>query len=68
MKEWELDFDMCVGFGFNEVSIMIGKKKIVAWLKEKLNIFLIFVHYVTHMTNLTAIDVTKVGPCKCLKK
>jgi hypothetical protein len=60
---------MCVGFGSDEVSIMIGKqKRIVVWLKEKLNIFLTFVYCMTHMINLMAIDVTKVGPCKCLKK
>jgi hypothetical protein len=69
MKEWGLDFDKCVGFGSNGASTMIGKQDgVAARLKDKVNHFLTSIHCVAHMTNLAAIDVTKVEPCKIMSK
>ena len=69
MKYWELDFDKCVGFRSDGALTMIGKhNKVSARLKEKINSFLTSVHCVTYRTNLTAIDVTKVGLCKAMSR
>jgi len=69
MYKSRLDFDKCVGFGCYDASPMIGKKNgVTARLKKKINSFLTFVHCVINRMNVTAIDATKVLPCKELSR
>ena len=56
-------------FGSDGTSIRIDKQnEVVACLKKKINHFLTFIYCVTYMTNLAAIDATKVGPCKDMSR
>ena len=69
LKEWRLNTDKCVAFGFDGATTMLGRKsKVATWLKEKVNAFLTSVHCVAHLTNLVAVDVAKKPQCKDMSK
>jgi hypothetical protein len=64
MKEWDLDFDKCLGFGSDGASTMTGKNKGVATrFKLEVNPFLLAIHCVAHRTQLVALDGAKLNGC-----
>lgn len=65
MKEWRLDPSKYVVFGLDGATIMVGSKiGVAAYLRHKINPFVIFIHCVAHRNNLTTLDAAKAHVCK----